>query len=55
MSVRDQTSLSSMTRVARRCGVTGLGQQDQFTQYIAEVRKTHKPKRNFMAMLDRLD
>jgi len=35
--------------------MTGLGQQDQFTQYIAEVRKTHKPKRNFMAMLDRLD
>ena len=32
-----------------------LGQQDQFADYLADLRKTYKPKRNFMAMLDRLD
>jgi uncharacterized Zn finger protein len=32
-----------------------LDQKDQFTAYLNEVRTTHKRKRNFMAMLDRLD
>jgi uncharacterized Zn finger protein len=35
--------------------MTRLGQQDQFTAYLADLRKTYKPKRNFMAMLARLD
>ena len=32
-----------------------LDQHDQFAAYLADLRKTYKPKRNFMAMLDRLD
>jgi len=28
-----------------------LGRQDEFPPYLESVRKTHKPKRNFMAML----
>jgi uncharacterized Zn finger protein len=31
-----------------------LGRQSQFSQYLDTVRKAHKPKRNFMAMLDDL-
>lgn len=31
-----------------------LGQQAEFARYLASVRQTHKPKRNFMALLDRL-
>jgi hypothetical protein len=31
-----------------------LDQQAQFVQYLDSVRKTHKPKRNFMAMLNDL-
>ena len=31
-----------------------LGQEKQFADYLAAVRKAHKPKRNFMAMLERL-
>jgi uncharacterized Zn finger protein len=32
-----------------------LDQQDQFAAYLADLRKTYKPKRNFLAMLNRLD
>ncbi|MBI1367098.1 MAG: hypothetical protein GC162_00440 [Planctomycetes bacterium] len=32
-----------------------LGERKQFAAYLAEVRATHKRKRNFMKMLDRLD
>jgi uncharacterized Zn finger protein len=32
-----------------------LDQHDQFAAYLADLRKTYKPKRNFMAMLNRLD
>ncbi|MGC9458118.1 MAG: SWIM zinc finger family protein, partial [Halothiobacillaceae bacterium] len=28
-----------------------LGREDEFPPYLESVRKTHKPKRNFMAML----
>jgi hypothetical protein len=31
-----------------------LGREAKFPEYLAAVRKTHKPKRNFMAMLDDL-
>jgi uncharacterized Zn finger protein len=31
-----------------------LGQEGEFAEYLAAIRKAHKPKRNFMAMLDRL-
>jgi uncharacterized Zn finger protein len=32
-----------------------LDQHDQFAAYLDDLRKTYKPKRNFMAMLNRLD
>jgi len=32
-----------------------LGRRAEFTQYIDSVRKTHKPKRNFMKLLDRVE
>lgn len=31
-----------------------LGQKGEFIEYLTAIRKAHKPKRNFMAMLDRL-
>jgi len=31
-----------------------LGQKGEFAEYLAAVRQTHKPKRNFVAMLDRM-
>jgi len=31
-----------------------LGQNDKFADYLASIRATHKRKRNFMAMLDRI-
>jgi len=31
-----------------------MGQEKQFADYLAAVRQNHKPKRNFMAMLERL-
>jgi hypothetical protein len=31
-----------------------LDQQVQFGQYLDSIRKAHKPKRNFMAMLNDL-
>ena len=32
-----------------------LHQQEQFAVYLADLRKTYKPKRNFVAMLAQLD
>lgn len=34
--------------------MASLGQQDHFGSYLDSVRKAHRPKRNFMAMLDDL-
>lgn len=29
-----------------------MEQEEEFAPYVAEVRKAHRPKRNFMALLD---
>jgi uncharacterized Zn finger protein len=44
---------AGIVRVVRDL-LTGLGREGEFAEWLTEVRLAHKPKRNFMKLLDAL-